>query len=54
MSLFMGLGQLLGVLAEARIGCLQVSLQCLDLFTQLWRKGDKLRNKLKEKTNNEE
>ena len=33
--LFTGLGQLLDIPTEARLGHLQVSLQCLHLFTQL-------------------
>ena len=46
----MGLGQLLDILAEVRLGRLQVSLQHLHLFTQLCKKGDKLRNRLGKKS----
>jgi len=49
-SLFTGLGQLLGIPTEVHLGCLQVSLQHLHLFTQLWKKGEKLRNRLREKS----
>ena len=48
--LFAGLGQLLDILAKVRLGHLQVSLLCLHLFPQLYKKGDKLRNRLREKS----
>ena len=49
-SLFEGLGQRLCILANRRLGRLQVLLQRPNLFAQLWKKDDKLRSKLKEKT----
>ena len=50
-SLFKGLGQRLRILAKRRLGRLQVSLQRFHLSTQLWKKDDKFRIKLKEETN---
>ena len=50
-SLFKGLGQCLRISANRRFSRLQVLLQRLHLSTQLWKKDDKLRIKLKEETN---
>ena len=50
-SLFKGLGQRFRIPANRRFGRLQVLLQRLYLSTQLWKKDDKLRIKLKEETN---
>ena len=51
MSLFKGFGQHLRILANHGLGRLQIPLQRLHLSTQLWKKGDNLRSKLKEETN---
>ena len=50
MSLFEGLGQRLHALTDHRLGHLQVLLQRTNPSAQLWKKDDKLRSKLKEKT----
>ena len=50
MSLFKGLGQCLRIPTNRRLGRLQVLLQRTNLSAKLWKKDDKLRSKLKEKT----
>ena len=50
MSLFKGHGQRLRTPTNHRLGRLQVLLQRPNLSAQLWKKDDKLRSRLKEKT----